>query len=396
MWANFLRFVPGAGVRLGEVAALAAIVNLAGLQRWGYVTVGPDPADGRAKPPRRDWVVRITAAGQRAQSVWQPLTAAIERRWQQRFGTGELAALTGALHAVASQITLDLPPYLPVAGVYPADHGAWFAAGRQAGRAGGTELPALLSRVLLAFAVEVECESPLSMVAGAGLLRVLGTDPVPIASLPIRAGLSREAVSVARGWLERRGYAVSGPDPAAGRGRVARLTRRGQQAQDDHRSLVSAVEQRWRDPVRRGHRQRAGPLVARPVRCPGRAAADRGRAGALPGWLAGPSALPQPDPGHRRRPGRRPAALPDGVAPRRLPGRQLTRASRRDPRPETHRPPPSTGQAPGHARLPRVMYLDSYVTALVHSGHGSCPAGTGRREPADNAGHAGPWSSDRG
>ena len=247
MWANFLRFVPAEGVPLGEVAALASVVNLAGLQRWGYITLGPSPADRRARPPRRDWAVRITAAGQRAQSVWQPLTAGIERRWQQRFGTGEMAALTSSLRAVASQITLDLPPYLPVAGVNPADRGAWFAAGRQAGRAGDTELPALLSRVLLAFAVDVERESPLSMVVGAGLLRVLGTDPARIAGLPGRAGLSKEASSVALGWLERRGYAVTAPDPAASRGQLARLTRRGHQAQQDHRRLVGAVEQRWRD-----------------------------------------------------------------------------------------------------------------------------------------------------
>ena len=105
----------------------------------------------------------------------------------------------------------------------------------------------LLSRVLLAFAIDVERESPLTMVVGAGLLRVLSTDPVRVAGLPSRAGLSREAISVAQRWLERRGYAVTEPDPAARRGRVARLTRRGHQAQGDHQRLVSSVEQRWRD-----------------------------------------------------------------------------------------------------------------------------------------------------
>ena len=47
MWANFMQFVPGDGVPLHEVDDLARITNLAGLQRWGYVTAGPDPADGR-------------------------------------------------------------------------------------------------------------------------------------------------------------------------------------------------------------------------------------------------------------------------------------------------------------------------------------------------------------
>jgi methyltransferase (TIGR00027 family) len=247
MWANFMQFVPPGGVPLRDVAALAAITNLAGLERWGYITVQPDPADGRAKPPRRDWVVHPAAAGQRAQHIWRPLTAEIERRWWDRFGADQLTALTGALRAVADRTGLVLPPYLPVIGVYPPDHRDWLAAGRQAAGAADAGLPALLSHVLLALAIDVERESRLSMVVGAGALRVLGTDPVRVADLPLRAGLSKEAISRALGLLERHGYAVVEPDPAASRGKVARLTAQGQRAQDEYRRLVAAVEQQWRD-----------------------------------------------------------------------------------------------------------------------------------------------------
>ena len=247
MWANFIRFIPPGGVPLRDVSALAAITNLAGLQRWGYVTVEPDPADSRAKPPRLDWVVRPTAAGERAQHIWRPLRDEIERRWRNRFGTGQISTLTGSLRTLSRQTGLVLPPYLPVVGVHRADHGSWLAAGRQAGRGVGPGLPALLSQVLLAFAIDVERESPLTMVVGSGALRVLSPDPVRVADLPLRAGLSKEAMSVALGWLERGGYAVTEPDPTARRGKVARLTVRGQRAQQDHQRLVSAVEQRWRD-----------------------------------------------------------------------------------------------------------------------------------------------------
>ena len=41
MWADFMRFLPAAGVPLREVADLVPLTNLAGLERWGYVTVGP-------------------------------------------------------------------------------------------------------------------------------------------------------------------------------------------------------------------------------------------------------------------------------------------------------------------------------------------------------------------
>jgi methyltransferase (TIGR00027 family) len=247
MWANFMQFVPPGGVPLRDVSALAEITNLGGLERWGYVTVEPDPADSRARPPRLDWVVRPTAAGQRAQHIWQPLTAEIERRWRARFGADQITELTRALRAVADGTGQVLPPYLPVVGVYPSDHANWLAAGQQASGAPDTSLPALLSRMLLAFAIDVERDSPLTMMVGAGALRVLSTDPVPVAGLPLRAGLSKETISQALGLLERHGYAVVGPDPAGSRRKGARLTARGQQAQADHHRLVAAVEQHWRD-----------------------------------------------------------------------------------------------------------------------------------------------------
>jgi hypothetical protein len=80
MWANFMQFVPEAGVPIREVSDLAHVTNLAGLERWRYVAVGPDPVDGRPAPPRGDWIVRPTSAGRRAQQVWEPLAGIIEDR----------------------------------------------------------------------------------------------------------------------------------------------------------------------------------------------------------------------------------------------------------------------------------------------------------------------------
>jgi hypothetical protein len=62
------------------------------------------------------------------------------------------------------------------------------------------------------------------------------------------------------------------------------------------------------------------------------------------------------------------------------------RAQRRPPRPGHLLPVPAR-PGPPHGRLHPLMYLDCYVTALVHKHHGSCAAGTGGREPADDAGH---------
>jgi hypothetical protein len=40
--------------------------------------------------------------------------------------------------------------------------------------------------------------------------------------------------------------AVAGPDPAASRGKVIRLTPRGRSAQEEYLRLLDAAEQRWR------------------------------------------------------------------------------------------------------------------------------------------------------
>jgi hypothetical protein len=82
MWANFLRFLPADGVPLRDVADLVPLVNLAGLERWGYVRVGPGPGGGRPAPPRRDAIVRPTTWGRRAQDIYAPLTGMIGERWR--------------------------------------------------------------------------------------------------------------------------------------------------------------------------------------------------------------------------------------------------------------------------------------------------------------------------
>jgi hypothetical protein len=51
---------------------------------------------------------------------------------------------------------------------------------------------------------------------------------------------------VSAGLLEREGYAVTGPDPAGGRGRHVRLTPHGEQAQDAYHRRVGTIADGWR------------------------------------------------------------------------------------------------------------------------------------------------------
>ncbi len=56
--------------------------------------------------------------------------------------------------------------------------------------------------------------------------------------------------------------------------------------------------------------------------------------------------------------------------------------------------PGQGGSQMAHSRS--LMYLDSYVTSLVHPCCGSCAAGTVGREPADDAGDLDRRSGHRG
>jgi DNA-binding MarR family transcriptional regulator len=255
MWSNFMRCVGDEGVPVHQLSARAGISegpihpSLAGMERWGYVVVAPNPADGRPKPPRRDWMVHPTPAGRRASGVWRPLSDVIETRWQERFGADEIGTLRASLQALVDQLDVELPHYLPVVkqGMFagtPRDDGR-VVAEREGGRASGLDLPALLSQVLLAFTIEFERESEVSLPMMANVVRVLDEQGVRLRDLPHRAGVSKQAISMAVKFLEQQGYVRVEPDPAASRTKRVRLTAKGRDAQDVYPRLLSEVEQRW-------------------------------------------------------------------------------------------------------------------------------------------------------
>ena len=109
MWSNCMQFIDDEGLPVRELERRARTrTNLAGMERWGYVSVEPDPADHRPKPPRSSWLVRATDAGRRAQEIWRPLFSIIEERWQDRFGKDEKEKLQETLAVVATLLALLL------------------------------------------------------------------------------------------------------------------------------------------------------------------------------------------------------------------------------------------------------------------------------------------------
>jgi methyltransferase (TIGR00027 family) len=250
MFENCLRFVTDQPITVGELQTLARTgTNLDGMRRWGYITI-----DGTAKKihhgrPGPGAVLRATARGLQARQIWLPLPAVIEQRWIERFGAGPIGQLRQALVAVAGQLDPGLPDTLPILGPVLFSRGPDPALPPRPEPPDVATLPlsALLSRVLLAFALDYEASSEVSLAVGANLLRVLGEDGTRLRDLPVMTGISKEAVAWAMGVLIRARLAVQEPDPAASRGQVARLTPPGALARGLYLEFLGAVEDRWGD-----------------------------------------------------------------------------------------------------------------------------------------------------
>jgi DNA-binding MarR family transcriptional regulator len=246
------------------------------------------------------WFVPPTG-GRRAQAVWRPLAGIIEKRWEERFGEKLMGGLRETLMAIVSLLHVDLPEYLPVLGYGLFARGPqddWLLPSpRQDVRAIDQRLPALLSQVLLAFTLEFESESELSLAICANLMRLLTEKGVPASDLPRQAGVSKEAIKFSLGFLEKRGCVALEPDAAAQGRRVARLTPKGREAQKVYRRRLGVIEQSWqvRFSARRIRRLRTGleHLVGEPIAArsplfggleppPGSGRASVGRPDALP------------------------------------------------------------------------------------------------------------------
>jgi DNA-binding MarR family transcriptional regulator len=237
MWSTCMRFVDGEGLTVGELENLARTkTNLSGMERWRYIEVE------RRTGAQSKWVIRATAKGLLAREVWRPLFGVVEGRWVERFGKDEIGKLRELLRALVSQVSLGLPDCLPILG-----YGLFsrVMSGRPDSDVSSLHLAALLSRVLLAFAVEFESESRLSLAICANVVRALDEKGVRIRDIPILSGVSKEAIGMALGVLQKSGDAVEEPDPNARRGRVVRLTPKGLKVKHEYRQSLGAIKERW-------------------------------------------------------------------------------------------------------------------------------------------------------
>ena len=246
MWSNCLRFTGDEGVGERELLRLAGTpTNLPGMRRWGYIV-----QESRSPGGRSDSLIRATAAGRQARQILGALFEIIEKRWAGRFGEDGVGRLREALWNVVSRMGVELPDCLPILG-YGLFSNKVEPQGRRTtdGSAGasGISLAALLSKVLLAFAIEFERESEVSLAICANVLRLTGERGVRVSDLPRLSAVSKEAIAMALGFLQKRGYAVVQPESPGSRLRAVTLTAKGRRAREAYQELVWAIEERWRE-----------------------------------------------------------------------------------------------------------------------------------------------------
>lgn len=254
MWSRFLRFVPDEGIAAKELQSRWQCGQkefeqwLTRLVRWwGYLTVDRTKAVKGAKRFSADDIVRPRPGSKIAFAVWRPLTNAIEKRWQERFGRETIDRLREALGAVAGQLDPSLPDSLPILGYGLVSSAPGTQKSKPVrGNEAELSLAGLLSKVLLAFAIEFERESELSLAIAANVLRFVGDEGVRVKELPRMAGVSKEAIAMAISFLEKRGYAVLAAESASSRVKVLALTAKGRFAQQTGNALLLKIEEEWR------------------------------------------------------------------------------------------------------------------------------------------------------
>lgn len=251
MWENCMRCVPEQGISVRALECLVrARTNWNGMLRWKYIWLEPAPEDPRPKPPQSALIVRPTAAGRMAQQIWRPLTSEIESRWSERFGPAVVDRLRHALQTISSRLDPALPNCLPIL-----KYGLFnqLLDLRRCGSvtpdpsASKPALPQLLSRVLLAFALEFETDSPLALAIGANVLRIVQADALRVRDLPARSGVAKPGLAMAVKFLTNHGYATVQPEARGSRVQVLILSPKGVQAHDQYQRRLAAVERNWEE-----------------------------------------------------------------------------------------------------------------------------------------------------
>jgi hypothetical protein len=253
MWFNCPRGLADAGeLSVAELSERARMgTNLDGMRRWGYITIDGVGRVARGAPrphAKAGSLLALTRRGAEAEAIWRPLPAEVEGRWRERFGDGEIDRLRAALVAVAREVEAPLPDFMPIRRV-GADVELETEPRSRSERDADEHLPlvSLLARVLITWTRDHEREVRLPLAVWSNLVRVLDVNaPVAVRELPSLTGVSREAIAMLVGRMEKAQCVIVEPRRVAQRGKQVRLCAdRGARAQAGGRRRIEETCQLW-------------------------------------------------------------------------------------------------------------------------------------------------------
>ena len=243
IWLHLMQYVPSEGIdakelyrrtRLPPKAFRTLLIRMS--KWWGYLSV-------------RESFVQPTPGGLKALEEWRPLTDVIEKRWQDRFGRDLIDPLRRELQNIVSKTAPDCPDYLPILGyellsLTPASKSS--GAGKTGSISRSGALSVLLSKSLLAFAVEFEHDSGLSLAVCANLLRLTSDEGIRIRDIPRLSGVSKEAIAMALRRAEECGLGMIQSGSPANRIKNCVLTSDGRRAREKYHKLTWNIETGWK------------------------------------------------------------------------------------------------------------------------------------------------------
>jgi len=229
-WSNYLRQLPDEGCTGRELArragddASSIRSRLGELHRWGYVRIRPRDNEGER-------LVTLTPGGARARDTWAVAETVVEEHWTARFGEDIVTTLRSALGALP--VGDGLPLGFPIL--------AWGRARglRPADPIESPNLSTLLARAVLAMAIEFDAHSAQSLATTQILLPALD-QAVAVRDLPGLTGVSREAIAIAVGQLEREGLAT-----VTASSKAVVLTPRGVATAEVAEDLRDELDEKW-------------------------------------------------------------------------------------------------------------------------------------------------------
>ena len=265
-WANVLRVIDAEGtdqndiVRRAVVAKRVARIAVQRLERRGRLAVEARTIPGKRGKAR---IVMLTPDGAKSRARAESLVATLQDEWRQRFGDDAIDGLRAALTSVVNRLPIELPHHVTgygegdpsvTGGDYHAEqpgppripaHGQeWPVVLREAGSdAGNLPLPALLSQVLAAFAIDYDRERLGGLNRTSNFLRFVGDDGIPLEQASNLGGVSGNGKTLHERHLD----VVVEPGRPSDMTRRVYPTPKSRRARDAYPHLVMEVEDRWRD-----------------------------------------------------------------------------------------------------------------------------------------------------